>query len=106
MLDSAHVFPIDSDVLIAPHHGADNASSTAFILAVSPEYVIFSAGHRYEHARAATATRNLNNGVLPGNMFRTGLAMMNVTPANGIESGLMSASTDNTTEWVTMMFVL
>ncbi len=44
MVDNAGVITIDSDVLIAPHHGADNGGSTCFIQAVSPEYVIFSAG--------------------------------------------------------------
>jgi len=71
MVNNSDVIPIDSDVLVAPHHGADNASSTAFIQAVSPDYVIFSAGHRYEHPRAVTAQRYLNNGVLLANMFRT-----------------------------------
>lgn len=71
MVDNADVIPIDSDVLIAPHHGADNASSTAFIQAVSPQYVIFSAGHMHEHPRAATAQRYLNNGMALANMFRT-----------------------------------
>lgn len=71
MTENASVIPIDSDVLIAPHHGADNASSTAFIQAVSPQYVIFSAGHRYEHPRAVTAQRYLANGVCLQNMFRT-----------------------------------
>jgi competence protein ComEC len=71
MIDNADIIPIDSDVLIAPHHGGDNVSSTAFIQAVTPEFVIFSAGHRYEHPRAATAQRYLDNGVLLANMFRT-----------------------------------
>lgn len=53
---------LDSDVLFAPHHGADNASSTAFIEAVSPSHVIFSAGHEknYAHPRRLTAERYLN----------------------------------------------
>jgi competence protein ComEC len=71
MVDNDDVIPIDSDVLIAPHYGGDNASSIDFIQAVIPEYVIFSAGHRYEHPRATTAQRYLNNGVQLANMFRT-----------------------------------
>ena len=73
MVDNSAVIPIDSDVLIAPHHGADNASSTRFIQAVSPQYVIFSAGHNYEHPRATTAQRYLAYGVPLANMFRTDL---------------------------------
>ncbi len=71
MIDNSSVIPIDSDIIIAPHHGGDNGSSTAFIQAVSPEYVIFSAGHNYEHPKATTAQRYLNNGVNILNMFRT-----------------------------------
>ena len=41
--------PMSSFVLIAPHHGADNASSTCFIRAVDPHWVIFPAGHAHEH---------------------------------------------------------
>ena len=73
MIENADVIPIDSDILIAPHHGADNASSTSFIYAVSPEYVIFSAGHRFEHPRATVAQRYLDNGVSIQNIFRTDL---------------------------------
>jgi len=73
MVDNREVIPIDSDVLIAPHHGADNGSATCFIQAVSPQFVIFSAGHDYEHPRAAAAQRYLTNGVQLQNMFRTDL---------------------------------
>lgn len=73
MVDNKDVIPIDSDVLVAPHHGADNASSTRFIQAVSPQYVIFSAGHRFEHPRAIAAQRYLDNGITIQNIFRTDL---------------------------------
>jgi beta-lactamase superfamily II metal-dependent hydrolase len=59
MVDHASARTIDSDVLIAPHHGADNGSSKDFIEAVTPKYVIFSAGHDYEHPRASAANRYL-----------------------------------------------
>jgi beta-lactamase superfamily II metal-dependent hydrolase len=62
---------LDSDIVIAPHHGADNGSSTAFIQATSPEYVIFSAGHKHRHPRQATADRYLTAGVRIENMLRT-----------------------------------
>ncbi len=60
-------------MLIAPHHGADNGSSKAFIDAVSPEWVIFTAGHAHKHPRAVAAQRYLNSGVKLDNMFRTDL---------------------------------
>jgi beta-lactamase superfamily II metal-dependent hydrolase len=71
MVDGAGSVPIDSDVLVAPHHGADNGSSTAFIQAVTPRWVVFSAGHDYDHPRAATAQRYLSCGVSAGRMYRT-----------------------------------
>ena len=71
MVDKAVGIPIDSDVLVAPHHGADNASSTAFIEAVSPEWVIFPAGHKHEHPRATTAKRYIDAEVDVAKMLRT-----------------------------------
>lgn len=71
MLEMAAVIEIDSDVLIAPHHGADNGSSLPFIEAVSPEFVIFSAGHKHEHPRDRAAQRYLNSEVSIENIFRT-----------------------------------
>ena len=58
--------------MIAPHHGADNGSSKAFIEAVSPDFVIFSAGNLHSHPRQVVADRYL---LLPtlddSKMFRT-----------------------------------
>lgn len=62
---------LDSDVLIAAHHGADNASCTSFIESVSPRYVVFSAGNKHRHPRGSTAERFMDEGVLRANMFRT-----------------------------------
>lgn len=73
MVDMAPVITIDSDVMIAPHHGGDNGSSTRFIEAISPEYVVFPAGHHmlYRHPRATTAQRYIDFGVSTQKMFRT-----------------------------------
>jgi beta-lactamase superfamily II metal-dependent hydrolase len=73
MIENSSVIPIDSDVLIAPHHGADNGSSTDFINAVSPEFVIFSAGHAHKHPRKKVVKRYTDNGIKVENMFRTDL---------------------------------
>jgi hypothetical protein len=62
---------LDSDVMLAAHHGARNVSCPDFIEAVSPEYVIFSAGNTHKHPHQLTATNYLNHGVAPTNMFRT-----------------------------------
>lgn len=44
LLDSA--VKLNADMLLAPHHGSKTSSSTAFIQAVDPTVVIFSAGYR------------------------------------------------------------
>ena len=62
---------LTADVLIAPHHGADNASSGCFIDAVDPQFVIFSAGHDHGHPREAAAQRYLDHGVPLSSIFRT-----------------------------------
>lgn len=63
---------LSADVLIAPHHGANNASSSCFLNAINPDYIVFSAGHMYKHPRRATINRiqqALN--IHSSNMFRT-----------------------------------
>lgn len=55
MVDRSEVIKIDSDVIVAPHHGANNGSSEKFIEKVSPEFVIFGAGHDHQHPTAAAA---------------------------------------------------
>lgn len=73
MVGNAARVPIDSDVLIGQHHGADNSTSTCFIRAVSPTFVVFSAGHKFNHPRQATVDRLVANGVRLANIFRTDL---------------------------------
>lgn len=63
--------PIEADVLIAPHHGADNGCSELFLETVDPEWVVFPAGHRYDHPRSSAAARVLASGVLLENILRT-----------------------------------
>ena len=73
LIDNATARPIASDVLIAPHHGSDDASSTEFIQAVGARWVIFSSGHNYEHPKAVTANRFLDLGYQPACLLRTDL---------------------------------
>jgi competence protein ComEC len=55
---------INSDVLVGQHHGGDNSSSTCFIQAVSPTFVVFPAGHsQNRHPRQTTADRFLDQDV-------------------------------------------
>lgn len=73
MVENQNAVPIDSDVLIGQHHGADNASSICFLRAVSPDYVVFSAGHNgtYVHPRASAAFRVMSVGIPADHIFRT-----------------------------------
>jgi len=64
---------LKADVIIAPHHGADNASSECFIRAVDPDFVVFSAGHEYQHPRRNAAERYHAQGVPWTRMYRTDL---------------------------------
>ena len=50
---------LQSDILLAPHHGSNSSSSTNFIQAVNPDWVIFSAGYRsrFGHPHAKVLQR-------------------------------------------------
>lgn len=73
MVQNADSIPLESDLIIAPHHGGNNGSSTCFIEAVDPTFVVFSAGHEYDHPSSGAASRYIAHGVGVGNMFRTDL---------------------------------
>jgi beta-lactamase superfamily II metal-dependent hydrolase len=60
-----------ADILQAPHHGADNASSSPFIAAVQPVWVIFSAGTVHGHPKFKTFKRYEEAGVPVEQMLRT-----------------------------------
>jgi len=63
--------PLRSDVLVAAHHGGNNGSASCFLEAVSPTWVIFSAGHDHHHPRQETAARVLAAGVSRDRILRT-----------------------------------
>ncbi len=71
MVEWDSVIPLKSDVIIAPHHGGDNGSSTPFIEAVDPDFVVFSAGNKFNHPRKEVAERYIAQGVIADKMFRT-----------------------------------
>ncbi len=58
-LIASGVLPKSVTILVAPHHGSASSSSYAFIAAVSPEHVVFSAGYqnRYRHPAAKVVER-------------------------------------------------
>ncbi|MEE8294803.1 MAG: hypothetical protein V3R64_03750, partial [Sphingomonadales bacterium] len=71
MVNNSANVPLQSDVMIAGHHGAANASARCFIDAIAPTYVIFSAGNRFGHPRKSTVQRFLDAGVPVVNIYRT-----------------------------------
>jgi competence protein ComEC len=50
---------LNSDILVAPHHGSKTSSSAGFIAAVQPDLTIFTAGYlnRFRHPRAEVLAR-------------------------------------------------
>jgi competence protein ComEC len=73
IVDNANNVDVKSNILIVPHHGGNNASSTAFIKAVAPEFVIFPAGSRHNHPQWSVVKRYIKYGVDENNIFRTDL---------------------------------
>lgn len=71
MVLNAEKLRLASDIMIAPHHGSDSSSSSCFIDAVSPQYVIFQAGHKHGHPTISAKDRYLAAGVKLQNIFRT-----------------------------------
>lgn len=71
MVGRSKEVPISSDVIIAPHHGGNNGSSSCFINAVAPKYVVFSAGHDHHHPTSGAAGRYIKFGIKPENIYRT-----------------------------------
>lgn len=72
-LHNADEISLKSDVIIASHHGGNNGSSSCFINAVSPEFVVFPAGHDHGHPAFDTYTRYINAGVDKNKIYRTDL---------------------------------
>lgn len=61
---------LPSTIVLAPHHGAKNGSSTSFVQHVNPETVIFPAGHEHRHPTKRTAELYLQF-TTSDRMFRT-----------------------------------
>jgi competence protein ComEC len=63
-----------ADILIAPHHGSKTSSHKAFIEAVSPRYVVFSAGYlnQFNHPHPDIVNLYTNSGTIALNTAETG----------------------------------
>jgi competence protein ComEC len=62
-----HPDRLRADVLVAPHHGSRSSSSDAFVAAVNPSIVVFSAGwrSRFGHPRPEVVARYRAAGAQP-----------------------------------------
>jgi len=72
---------LDTDVLIAGHHGAFKASNHAFLKHVQPGYVVFSAGYanRFNHPHASVLERINSHAANPLITYESGAIFFDVT---------------------------
>lgn len=88
LIDSVDHALLDVDIVVAPHHGADNGSSSRFVEATSPKYVIFSSGNQYSHPTKQAVERYIIYGQLEEkNLFRTDRGEGWVTNWTNYDSG-------------------
>lgn len=59
-----HSGTLRADLLVAPHHGSKSSSSPAFVDAVAPDYVVFTAGYRnrFHHPHPTVVERYRRQG--------------------------------------------
>lgn len=74
-----------SEVLLAPHHGSKTSSTPAFIAAVQPRLVIFSAGFRnqYRHPRPEVVARYAASGAQSRTTGREGALRLRIDSQSG-----------------------
>lgn len=65
---------IQADILVAPHHGSASSSSAAFVAAVAPQWVLYSAGYRnrHGHPRQEVMARYAQVGAIQMKTWRDG----------------------------------
>ncbi len=78
---------LQADILVAPHHGSQTSSTRAFIAAVDPSYVLFSAGYRnrFHHPSAKVYERYQKTGAELLRSSETGTMQFRVNPGSGIQ---------------------
>jgi competence protein ComEC len=82
-----------ADVLLAPHHGSGSSSSPAFVDAVSPRIVVYTAGYRnpFGHPRADVAARYAAAGTQAFRSDRDGAVRIRLSANPGIEAAAQRA---------------
>lgn len=71
---------LDTDILIVPHHGSNTSSSWPFVKAVSPSYVVYSAGYinRFSHPSEKVRRRYESMGAISFNTSESGAIQFTV----------------------------
>lgn len=79
---------LKADVLLAAHHGSRTSSTPAFVEAVNPEVVIFSAGYAnsYRHPRPEVVTRFQSLGSAMHMTGHEGALTVHVDPETGVST--------------------
>ncbi len=73
LIDNYEKAELQSDVLIAAHHGSDDANSLEFIKKTNPTWVVFSSGRGYGHPKNKTVKRFISLGYEKDCLLRTDL---------------------------------
>ncbi len=75
-----------SDVLLAAHHGSDTSSSTPFLAAVAPRYVVYTSGfaNRYGFPSPSVRARVADIGALELDTGRSGAIAFHLSSNDGI----------------------
>lgn len=78
--------PLRADVLVAPHHGSLTSSTPPFVEAVSPTWVLYSAGYRnrYGHPREEVMARYQGVGARQYISWQEGAMQMRLGGEEGI----------------------
>ena len=82
---------LDSDILVAPHHGSKTSSTPSFIQAVNPTTTIFTVGYlnRFKHPKPVIVDRYIDNA---SDIIRSDYA-------GAIQLGFIKAKQINIAEW-------
>jgi competence protein ComEC len=78
-----HPDKLPADLLVAPHHGSRSSSSPAFVAAVNPPYVVFTAGYRnrFHHPHSEVVRRYTKQGSHILRSDRDGAITIDLEPA-------------------------
>jgi competence protein ComEC len=85
---------IESDVLIAPHHGSKTSSTHQFVQAVGALHVIFTVGYlnRFKHPKPLIVKRFEDNGALTYRSDHQGALTIDFTKTNPIKISALRQS--------------